>query len=66
MRIIITQDSSNEILKIEKLNGILLYEGDFSDFCREGDSVKQFFDKLGLDSILVEKNYDDWENKNES
>ena len=60
MEIVITQDTSCEMLKIETSDGKYLFEGNEWDFNRSGDSFKKLFEDAGLKVKLIEKNYSDW------
>ena len=60
MKIIITKDTSCEMLRIEKENGECLFEGNETDFDRSAESFERLFKKVGLETQIIEKDYDEW------
>jgi len=58
--ILITQDNSCEMLRIETVGGKHLFEGNESDFDRDGDSFQKMFERIGLKVKKINKDYDDW------
>jgi len=59
VKIKITEDSESEMLKIETETECL-FEGNYWDFNRGGSSFKEFFESMGIEVELEEKEYNKW------
>ncbi len=58
--IIITQDTTCEMLKIETSDGKCIFSGNEWDFNRDGDSFKNLFEQIGLKVTIINKKYEEW------
>jgi hypothetical protein len=58
-RVIITEDSDSEMLRIETETHCL-FEGNYWDFNRSGSTFKELLEDVGCDVVINEKDYDEW------
>jgi hypothetical protein len=63
IKVIITEDSSSEMLQMKTSDDKCLFEGNYWDFITDSNTFKILFEKLGIECNLVEKPYDEWYEK---
>jgi hypothetical protein len=56
-KITITDDKSNEMLTIKTAEGEVLFDGNYWDFDRSGEFIKDLLTKMGVDVTLSTKTY---------
>lgn len=57
-KVIITEDSDSEMLRIE--TETYCFEGNYWDFDRCGSFFKKLLEAVGADVELIEKDYNEW------
>ena len=58
-KVVITEDSNSEMLRIETETHSL-FEGNYRDFNRCGHSFKELLESVGCDVEIIKKDYDEW------